>query len=230
MVNSVANVKSITLFKTTADGKQVRLDSSMLDSRAPFGIRAVNPPQPAYPPKKTIAGTVEVEVNLDATGKVTAAKLVSGDKTLQAEVEAAALKTLFEFSKTSNEVVKAKGVLMYVFAPDKSVTVSEYLQILEMEIKPNKYHTSIRALVDRLKSGKTQPGADESSFVSGGKASVTVRLSEMKPEVIEQLKNAGFEVVTEMASANAIVGRMPIEKIQGLADIAAVTFISPQGK
>lgn len=69
---------------------------------------------------------------------------------------------------------------------------------------------------------------DEVKFVRDGKAEVLVRLKELKPEAIAELRKLGFEVITEISSANAIVGRIEIGKITSLAELDVVTFISPQ--
>jgi hypothetical protein len=67
-------------------------------------------------------------------------------------------------------------------------------------------------------------------FVRDGKADVIVRVKELNPAAVAELKNLGFEVLTEMASASAVVGRIPIEQISKLAELDAVTFISPQAR
>jgi len=81
-----------------------------------------------------------------------------------------------------------------------------------------------------LKNKQTQPTTDEAKFIRDGKAEIIVRVKELKPETIAELKKLGFEVLTEMISANAVVGRIAIEKIAALAEIDQVTFISPQNR
>jgi hypothetical protein len=55
-------------------------------------------------------------------------------------------------------------------------------------------------------------------------------LKELKAETVEELKKLGFEVLTEMQSAKAVVGRIAIEKLAALAELEPVTFISPQNR
>ena len=222
IVNQYANVSSIALYKTTSDGKQVRLDSSAANIST--SIRVSSPQKPSYPTKLKAPVTVEVEVSVDSSGNVTAAKALSGDASLHADAEAAARNTKFGIPKTHDEIVKVKGVMSYFYGADKTVTVSDYLDVREMEVKPNKYHSSVRTVVEDIKAGRQNQTA---SFIRDGKADVVVRLSELKPEAIEQLKNLGFEVVTEMASAKAVVGRIPIGKLEALAALDVVTFVSP---
>jgi hypothetical protein len=96
------------------------------------------------------------------------------------------------------------------------------------ETKSNKYHSSIAALVERLRNNQTQPAAGEAEFVRDGKAQIIVRLKEFKPEVIEELKKLGFEDLKETPSMRSVVGRIALEKLSALAELDAVTFVSPQ--
>ena len=158
---------------------------------------------------------------------VTSAKAISGDPTLQPSAEAAAKSSKFEMPKLSLEIVTVTGILTYDFSAAKKVGGGVYLRSLRVEARPNKYQSSIKALVDRLKYGKPA-GEKENAFVRGGKADVIVRLTELKPETVDSLKKLGLEVLAELSSANAVVGRIPIEKIAELAELDVVTFISPQ--
>jgi Ca-activated chloride channel homolog len=230
VINSPPKVINLKLEKT-ADGKQVVMDGANVDSIAVSqGIKVANAPKPQYPANIRIADSVNVEVTLDRAGNVLTAKAVSGGRTLQPLAEAAAKSATFEMPRTELEIVKITGVITYNFARDKTVAVSEYLQSALVETKPNKYHSSIRVLVNRLKTNTLQRSPDESKFVRDGKAEVVVRLKDLKPETIEELKKLGFELLTEVTAANAVVGRIPIEKIAMLNEIEAVTFISPQNR
>ena len=193
-------------------------------------IKATNLPKPIYPKALKTNGAVNVEVILDADGKVVSAKAVSGDKAFYEAAETSARNAKFEIPKIAFEIKQIKGILEYNFAAKtKTATVSENLQNAEIEIKPNKYHSSVKALVERLKTGAAA-NANETKFVREGRADLIVRVQELKPETIEQLKKLGFTILTEMPSAKAIVGSIAIEKIAELAEIEAVTFISPQNR
>ncbi len=85
-------------------------------------------------------------------------------------------------------------------------------------------------MVERLKTNQTKATVDEAKFVKNGKAEIVVRVKELKPETVAELKKLGFEVLTEMTGANALVGRIAVEKIAALAEIETVTFISPQNR
>ncbi len=211
------------------------------EEKQEFGsfIKATAMPKPQYPARlKTAAAKatvkpvkpVKVAVTLDLAGNVVSAKAVSGDASLYKECEAAARLAKFEIPNIGREIVKITGAIAYVFTSNKGVgKVEAAQQLLEayIQIKPNKYHSVIKALVDRLKANQVA-AEGEAKFVANGKANVIVRVTELKPETIAALKAAGFEVVAEMASSNAVVGRIAIEKFAALDGIDAVVFISPQ--
>jgi Ca-activated chloride channel family protein len=209
----------------------IKVDNSTADISVTLqGIKATTLPKPERPQNAKADGAVNVEVTLDASGKVVSAKAITGDKSFYPITETAAKSARFEIPKLSFEVAKITGVIVYNFAKDKTVTVAPELQNVRVEMKPNKYHSSVRALVERLKNKQTSAAADEAKFVKNGKAEIIVRVKELKPETVAQLKKLGFEVLTEMASANAIVGRIAIEKIAALAELDKVTFVSPQNR
>ncbi len=229
--NSMANVTKLELSKSDATDT-ISIDGADSDSSViSQSIKAISLPKPEYPKDAKATGAAAVEVTLDANGSVTSAKAISSDKAFYQTSEAAAKNAKFEIPKLPVEIVKITGVIAYNFdAKDKTVTAAWELQNVHVEIKPNKYHSAVKALVERLKNKQTNPAADEAKFVSGGKAEIIVRVKELKPETIAELKKLGFEVLTEMTSANAVVGRIAIEKIAALAEIEAVTFISPQNR
>ncbi len=193
-------------------------------------IKLSDAPKPIYPSNIKGAGAVKVEIALDANGKVTFAKASDGDARFYQSAETAARETVFELPKLEAEIVKITGVIVYDFAKNKKVTVAENLHEVRIETRPNKYHSAIKSLVERLKNNQTKPAADESKFVKDGAAEIVVRVGELKPETVAALKNLGFEVLTEMTAAKAIVGRIAVEKIAAIAELEAVTFISPQNR
>nr|MBA2605959.1 VWA domain-containing protein [Acidobacteriota bacterium] len=229
--NSMANVRRLELSKSV-ENEVISIDGAQSD--APIisqGIKATTLPKPEYPQNANANGAVNVEVTLDANGSVASAKAISGDKAFYLTTETAAKNAKFEIPKLSVEIAKITGVIAYNFAAkDKTVTVAPELQNVRVEVKPNKYHSSVKALIERLKNKQTQPTTDEAKFIRDGKAEIIVRVKELKPETIAELKKLGFEVLTEMISANAVVGRIAIEKIAALAEIDQVTFISPQNR
>ncbi len=91
-----------------------------------------------------------------------------------------------------------------------------------------KLHPTIAALVERIKSGKAQPGADEAKFVSDGKAEIQIWLTDKSPQVIAELQKLGFELVLDPQSAKMVIGRISLEKLKALGEVKAVRYIAPQ--
>ncbi|HKP84961.1 MAG TPA: VIT and VWA domain-containing protein [Blastocatellia bacterium] len=91
-----------------------------------------------------------------------------------------------------------------------------------------KLHPSIAAVVERLKNKNAQPASDEAKFVSGGKAEIQIWLSDKSPETLAKLKQLGFEVVLDPKTAKIVIGRVPIERLAAMAELAAVRYIAPQ--
>jgi Ca-activated chloride channel family protein len=92
----------------------------------------------------------------------------------------------------------------------------------------SKAHPSIAAVVERLKNKNATASPDEARFVKNGKAEIQIWLTDKSPEVIEQLKRLGFEVVLDPKTAKLIIGRVAIEKLEALAELTSVRYIAPQ--
>jgi hypothetical protein len=229
------------------DGEEVtNLRTGTLNEkdRLPAKGKAAKLPKPVIAPNLKwdgSDGSVNVKVTIDEAGKIVSANAVSGSEVLRAASEKAALKTKFKIRQSKENPVQIVGVITYNFTlkdnkPQATVALSGFA------VKPTpaqeklgrlaaKTAESVYKLVVRLQNGAAAgAGADEAKFVRDGKAEVTVRLKELKPETIAELKKLGFEILTELPSANAVVGRIPIEKIAALAELEAVTFISPQNR
>lgn len=89
-------------------------------------------------------------------------------------------------------------------------------------------HPSLVAVVDRLKDPKLAAAADESKFIRDGKADVQIWLTEKSEATLAKLKALGFEVVLDPKSAKLVIGRISIDKLAGLAEIAEVRYVAPQ--
>jgi TonB family protein len=95
-------------------------DAGTTTSGGVLNGKAINKPDPAYPPVAKAArasGTVTVEVTVDETGKVISAKAVSGHPLLQAAAVQAAYQARFKPTLLSGKAVKVTGVLTYEFKP-----------------------------------------------------------------------------------------------------------------
>ena len=91
-----------------------------------------------------------------------------------------------------------------------------------------KIHPSVFAVVRRLQDKQFIPGPDEGSFIHDGKAEVQVWLTEKSEAAMAKLKELGFEVILDPKSSKLVIGRAAIEKLEALADLSFVRYVSPQ--
>jgi hypothetical protein len=91
-----------------------------------------------------------------------------------------------------------------------------------------KMHPLVFAVVERLRKKETLSSADEARFIRNGSAEVQIWLTEKSDAVMAKLKELGFEVVLNAKTSKLIIGRIPIEKLQTLAELKFVTYVSPQ--
>jgi Ca-activated chloride channel family protein len=91
-----------------------------------------------------------------------------------------------------------------------------------------KLHRSVFAVVERLKKKEAVAGADEAGFIRNGKAEVQVWLTEKSAANLAKLQELGFEVVLDVKNPRLIIGRLSIEKLESLAALTFVSYVSPQ--
>ncbi len=127
-------------------------------------------------------------------------------------------------SPTSQAVTVARDATEAVRETERKLSKDE----LRKQQLQSKLHPSILALVERLKNKKAQPTAEEARFVHAGKAEIQVWLVDKSPEAIAQLKRLGFEVVLDPKTSKLIIGRLPIEKLEALAELQIVRYVAPQ--
>ena len=84
-----------------------------------------------------------------------------------------------------------------------------------------------RAIVARLAKGSAKPASNEELFVHDGKADIRIELTARSAGVLEKLKAAGFELVSEKGKTT-IVGRIALDKLAALAEIDEVKLILPE--
>lgn len=107
--------------------------------------------------------------------------------------------------------------------PDQKPRVQTPEMIHEQKLK-DKMHAWVYSLLKRLEK-KTPVGPNEVQFVREGKAEIKVTLSLNASSVIEKLRAAGFEVVSE--KLGTIRGRIAIEKLAALAELDEIRLIIP---
>ena len=91
-----------------------------------------------------------------------------------------------------------------------------------------KFHPSVIAVIERLKIKEGKPGSDEAKFIHDGKAEVQIWLTEKSAETLAKLKQLGFEVVLDPKTAKLVIGRVPIENLEKLAELKFVRYVAPQ--
>jgi hypothetical protein len=91
-----------------------------------------------------------------------------------------------------------------------------------------KLHPRLLAVVDRLKKNDIRSGSDEAKFIFNGKAEIQIWLNDKSEETLTKLKELGFEVVLDPKSAKLIIGRLPIEKLEALAELKSIRYVAPQ--
>jgi len=89
-----------------------------------------------------------------------------------------------------------------------------------------KLHRTVFAIVQKLKN-KEALSNEENAIIRDGKAEVQVWLTEKTDETIAQLKQLGFEVVSEGKSAKIVIGRLPVEQLEALAKLKFVKYVAP---
>ena len=92
----------------------------------------------------------------------------------------------------------------------------------------SKLHPSILAVIERLRSVDAKAGADEVKFIRNGRAEVQIWLTDKSAEVLAKLKKLGFEVVLDPKTAKLVIGRLPIENLEKLAELKEIRYVAPQ--
>lgn len=203
--------------------------------------QATSLPKPVYPSVARAArtsGRVTVQVIIDESGNVISANAVGGNPLLQATAVAAARQAKFTPTNLSGKPVKVAGAIVYNFDPSNTTPTSSAVvmgeesvaRLLDAEKRQelqSKLHSSLLALVDRLKARSAQPGADEAKFVRDGKAEIQVWLTDKSEATLAQLKQLGFKVMLDPKTSRMVIGRVPIEKLAALAELTFVQYAAP---
>jgi len=210
--------------------RDVSDDKAQINEASAISMRvaAKTLPAPAYPSSAARADfIVDVDLVIDGTGKVTSAKARGSRTAFSTAAEEAAFGSSFTVPAASTRVLSVTGLLTYRFSKDGKASVAGGLTAVNVKIAPNKYHASVRKLVDRLSSGAPATPS-EAGWVSTGRATVVVRVVSLEAATVSALRRAGLSVMAELGSAKAVVGSIDVTKIEALAELDQVTFISPQ--
>lgn len=220
--------------------------------------RAIALIKPSYPSAARAIranGAVNVQVLIDERGNVISASAVLGHPLLRQAAEQAATQSKFMPRMLSGQPVKYTGIIVYNFVDTQNsatITLGE-MRVDEKDAQPpitpemkaeierrekeakyrqrlaDKFHFWVFALVERRQKGKTVLTENEAKFVTDGKANIQIWLTAKSPEAIEKLKSAGCSIVDDK-NAKFIVGRIAVEKLAALAEIAEVQYVLPSVK
>jgi Ca-activated chloride channel family protein len=175
------------------------------------------------------AGTVNVRVKIDESGKVAEAKAVFGNPLLRAAAEQAARETKFAPAFVADRAVKIIGTLVYHFKRGKGVdsisafgmkAVPESLAEKRLIAIESRLHPKIAELLKK-------PTAKADS-ANGGKAEIIVQLKTLNPQTIAVLKTFGLKISRELPNLKAVVGQISTIKLAALAEMKSIVFISPK--
>jgi Ca-activated chloride channel family protein len=98
----------------------------------------------------------------------------------------------------------------------------------KLQLARSKMHPALRTLQDHAARGGSGITNEDRRYLKNGKVEVQVWLEEATPEVLQTLKNLGFELLPNPRLTNNIVlGRISPEKLQALAEMESVRYIGP---
>jgi Ca-activated chloride channel family protein len=90
-----------------------------------------------------------------------------------------------------------------------------------------KLHRAVFSIVEKSKN-KQALSSEESALIRDGKVDVQVWLTAKTDEAMAQLKELGFEVVSDAKNSKIVIGRLPVEKLEALAKFKFVKYVAPQ--
>jgi Ca-activated chloride channel family protein len=228
--------------QSSSNVQQGKIPPPRVVSSGVLNGKAVILPSPVWATEAKAArasGSVSVQVTIDESGNVIAAKALGGNPLLRTAAVEAARKAKFAPTMLTGKPVKVTGAVVYTFGPYDATPTSSTLivgedkmaSLLEAEKRRElqmKLHSTLLALVDRLKERSAKPGALEAEFIRDGKAEVQVWLTDKSVETIAKLKELGLDVLLEPKAAGLIIGRIPVEKLAALAELDFVRYVAPQ--
>ncbi len=201
------------------------------------------PPYPAAARAVSADGAVTVQITTDESGNVISTAAISGHPLLRQAAEQAAKNAKFAPTMLSGQPIKIVGTIVYNFNSADSGSVKIAIgesrpanveenkivtpENLKRRLLAEKLHVRLFALVERLQKDISAPSANETKFIKDGKAEIQIKLTARTPEIMEKLKNLGFEIGSE-TSKHLISGKISVGKIADLTEIAEVQYILPK--
>jgi Ca-activated chloride channel family protein len=105
---------------------------------------------------------------------------------------------------------------------------AQWIEQQKLDLLRVKTHATIFALITRLKNKNEPRVLNWEGFVREGNAEVQVWLTAKSDAARMKLKELGFEVILDSPNSTLIVGRLPMDKVELLAELEFVRYISPQ--
>jgi Ca-activated chloride channel homolog len=96
-----------------------------------------------------------------------------------------------------------------------------------VDVAREKLHRAVFAVVERMRKKEALTAAEEAGFIHSGKAEVQIWLTEKSDEALAKLKELGFEVVLDAKNSKVIIGRLPVDKLEALANLKFVKYVAP---
>ena len=155
-----------------------------------------------------------------------------GKGSVQTAQQAAADAALYQQGLVPAAMVNTPPVVTSVTASEpKPLNEADPAKAAEEERRDElrrKLHHSLFAVVERLQKKEAVAGADEAGFIRNGKAEVQIWLTEKSVANLAKLQELGFEVVFDAKNPRLIIGRLSIDKLEALASLTFVSYVSPQ--
>jgi hypothetical protein len=92
----------------------------------------------------------------------------------------------------------------------------------------SKMHPTLLAIAHSVKQIEQPSVVNYGGFVRAGKAELQLWFTAKSDEALAKLKELGFEVVVDHAGSNLMIGRIPINKLDQLAELEFIRYVSPQ--
>ena len=174
-------------------------------------LHKVEPFYPELAKRAQVSAMVVLQVSVDEKGNVTDASVLQGHPLLDGEAVRAVKQWKYAPTLVNGVPIKVVGTVTINFDSGRNA----------------KLDPAIAALIERIKSG-AQPDPGEKEFVRNGKAELQITIAEKTQKTIDQLHGTGFETMSSRQSSNLIIGRLPVEKLESLAELVSVRFIAPR--
>jgi protein TonB len=221
------------------DGSGIEGPKKAADTDPPLLLsgRTILIAEPAYPAEAKAAkalGEVAVDVKLDLEGTVVSAKAVSGEPSLRAAAEAAAMLSKFAPVFVGTQPVRVSGTIVYNFNDEKSTEIA----LRKMKAEPlspedlramriaAKLHFWLYDLVMRLDQKRSDASPNEGLYVRDGWAAIRVVLKTEDSSVLKKLQETGFQI--DGSKGKTLTGRIAVDKVGMLADMEEVSYVFPK--